>query len=176
MKNGESLRNRVVRHFFNISGDFDEYKQQEANRIGTNALMLCIPALLLPPTIAALWAVNSPEAALLGLILFDVIFVMVIVTPYLAFASRRAHLTDHEVAASDLHTARKQVVQKAVGYALYFMVVMYVIQVLGDTVFDGANIWQELIAIGNIRQAIYSGIFFGIIMGISYWVRLKKQE
>ena len=67
MKKGVTLRDRVVKHFFNISGDFDEYKRQEVNRIGTNALMMCVPALLLPPIIAIFWATTSPEYALLGI-------------------------------------------------------------------------------------------------------------
>ncbi|WP_203640557.1 DUF3278 domain-containing protein [Levilactobacillus andaensis] len=176
MKNGENLRDRIVKHFFNISGDFDEYKRQEVNRIGTNALMMCIPALLLPPVVAAFWAKNSPDNALLGIILFNAIFFGVVICPYLMVASRRAHLTDKEVDISDMPAARRHVLKSAVGQGLYFAVCMYLITVTLNCVFDGSDVFRQLTSLSNIKTAIGNGIIFGIIMGITYSVRLKKQR
>lgn len=40
MTNQESLWDKIVKHFYRISGNFDEYKRQEVNRIGNNAFMI----------------------------------------------------------------------------------------------------------------------------------------
>ncbi|MCT4486898.1 DUF3278 domain-containing protein [Levilactobacillus parabrevis] len=175
MKKGITLRDRVVKHFFNISGDFDEYKRQEVNRIGTNALLMCIPALLLPPLIAIFWATTSPEYALLGIILFNSIFFGVVVCPYLAIACHRAHLTDNEVDANDMPMAWGHVLKSALGQAIYFAVFTYLLKALLNWFFDGDNFVQQLVSLGNIKGSVLGGIFFGVIMGITNWGRLKKQ-
>ncbi|MCF7522908.1 DUF3278 domain-containing protein [Levilactobacillus brevis] len=69
MTNQENLWDKIVKHFYGISGNFDEYKRQEVNRIGNNAFMISWPILLIAPVIAGFWAESSPENALLGLIL-----------------------------------------------------------------------------------------------------------
>ena len=83
MVNGENLRDKIVKHFFNITGDFDEYKRQEVNRIGTNAFFMCLPVLLLGPVIALLWQNQSAYMALIGLAGFDVAFITIVICPYL---------------------------------------------------------------------------------------------
>ncbi|WP_143462240.1 DUF3278 domain-containing protein [Levilactobacillus enshiensis] len=176
MQNGETLRNRIVKHFFNISGDFDEYKQQEVNRIGTNAMMMCLPAFLIAPIIACFWATTSPDYALAGLVIFNAVYFGAVICPYIAVASRRAHLTDHEVDVRDMPAAYKHILRAALGYALYFMTVMYLMQVFLNTAFDGASFIPQLLNIGNIKTAIFDGIFFGVIMGVTDLVRLKKQQ
>ncbi|WP_203640558.1 DUF3278 domain-containing protein [Levilactobacillus andaensis] len=176
MKNKETLRDQFVKHFFNISGDFDEYKRQETNRIGTNVMMLCLPAILIPSIIAGLWATKSPEDALLGLIFFNVIFVGVIICPYLMTASRRAHLTDNEVDVRDLPAARRTVLKRALGSGLYGFVFFYLMQAILNSIFDHASFVGELTSWHNIRTALLLGIFIGVMMGITYWVRLKKQR
>jgi len=175
MKNGETLRDRFVKYFFNISGDFDEYKRQEVNRIGTNALLMCVPALLLPPLVAIFWATTSPEYALLGIVLFNSIFFGVVVCPYLMVASRRAHLTDNEVDVQDMLAAWGRVLKSALGQGIYFAVFTYLLKAVLDWFFDGANFMLQLRSVSNIKSAVLAGIFFGVIMGITYWGRLKKQ-
>lgn len=39
MKNKETLRIKIIRRFYGIAGDYDEYKEKEVNRIGNNAFM-----------------------------------------------------------------------------------------------------------------------------------------
>ena len=176
MVNGENLRDKIVKHFFNITGDFDEYKRQEVNRIGTNAFFMCLPVLLLGPVVALLWQTQSAYMALIGLAGFDVAFITIVICPYLMVASRRAHLTDHEVSVQDLPAARKHILWVSLGLAIYFAVFMYLEQAFLGTFFDGRLFTQELVSFANITGAIVSGIFFGIIMGLTYWLRLKKQQ
>jgi len=175
MKNGESFRDRVVKHFFNISGDFDEYKRQEANRIGTNAMLFCLPALFLGPLVALFWATTAPETALAGLIMFNVAFIALIICPYIMTASRRAHLTDHEVSAKDMAAARWHILGVAIGLTLYFGIFMYLEQAFLDTLFDKTPLMQGLTSSHNIQGAVVSGVFFGVFMGLIDLVRLKKQ-
>ncbi|KRK88485.1 hypothetical protein FC99_GL000579 [Levilactobacillus koreensis JCM 16448] len=176
MKNGENLRDQFVKRFFNISGDFDEYKRQETNRIGTNVMMMCLPAILIPSIVAGLWATKSPEDALLGLIFFNVIFVGVVICPYLMVASRRAHLTDNEVDVRDLPAARRSVLKRTLGSGLYGFVFFYLMQVILNFIFDHASFVGGLTSSHNIKTAILTGIILGTITGITYWMRLKKQR
>jgi len=165
-----------VKRFFNISGDFDEYKRQETNRIGTNVMMMCLPAILIPSIVAGLWATKSPEDALLGLIFFNVIFVGVVICPYLMAASRRAHLTDNEVDVRDLPAARRSVLKRTLGSGLYGFVFFYLMQVILNFIFDHASFVGGLTSSHNIKTAILTGIILGTLMGITNWIRLKKQR
>jgi len=175
MKNGESLRDRLVKRFFNISGDFDEYKRQETNRIGTNVMMMCLPALLLPPIFASFWATTSPEDALLGIVLFNFIFAGTVILPYLTIARRRAHLTDNEIDANDISAARRHVLKSALGQGLFMTAWMYFLGILVNCS-NGSSFTRQLISLSNIKIAVLTGVLVGITMGITYWVRLKKQR
>ncbi|WP_143462241.1 DUF3278 domain-containing protein [Levilactobacillus enshiensis] len=176
MKSRENFRDRIVKCFFSISGDFDEYKRQEANRIGTNAMLLCLLILLLPPVVAAFWIDTAPANALIGLLLFDLCCVNFIVFPYILVASRRAHLTDHEVNVHDLPAARRHDLKCALGYGLYAGVFLYLEQAIINSIFDGTNFIRELLAITNIKTGVLSGLTTGILMEVVFLIRLKKQQ
>ncbi|KRK37340.1 hypothetical protein FD07_GL000208 [Levilactobacillus parabrevis ATCC 53295] len=67
------------------------------------------------------------------------------------------------------------VLKSALGQAIYFAVFTYLLKALLNWFFDGDNFVQQLVSLGNIKGSVLGGIFFGVIMGITNWGRLKKQ-
>lgn len=175
MKTGENFRDKLVKHAFSISGEFDEYKRQEVGRIGTNAFLMCIPLLLLGPFIAAFWS-QQPETALALLMSIDAFGFIFIVCPYIVGASRRAHLTDHEIYAKDAKAARWHILWVALGLGIYFAVATFFLDAILFSTMDGSSLTHELTSLGNVWAAIRGGIFFGFFMGIVYLIRLKKYR
>ncbi|WP_428958473.1 DUF3278 domain-containing protein [Levilactobacillus brevis] len=174
MTNQESLWDKIVKHFYGISGNFDEYKRQEVNRIGNNAFMISWPTLLIAPAIACFWAESSPENALLGLILTNFFYFTLVVLPYIAWASRHAGLTTHEISYQDRHVAYRHIFWVSVGQALYFFILESLVIALTDTVFDGTNFWHDLGSMHQFTKTGLTSILFGAAMGLVSVSRLKK--
>lgn len=174
MTNQGSLRDKIVKHFYGISGNFDEYKRQEVNRIGNNAFMLSWPILLCTPVVACFWAESSPENALAGLILTNFFYFMLVVLPYIVWDSRKVGLTTHEISYQDRKTAYRHIFWVSVGQTIYFFISYSLLLALFAAVFEGTNFWHYLTSMNNLTQTGISSILFGIAMGIVSLFRLKK--
>ncbi|MFC6294976.1 DUF3278 domain-containing protein [Lactiplantibacillus daoliensis] len=176
MKNRGSLHDLVVKWFFGITGNYDEYKRQVVGRISTNAFLASFIFMIFATAIAGVWGMQSPYEALVGLILANVLFSLGIIAPYVMIASHRAHLTDQEVGQPSIRQARRKIGWQALGLGVYFGVATYVLSGVIDVMIAGSNFFDVLSLAGNIRNAVFSGIFFGLWMGLIRLFRLKKQN
>lgn len=176
MKNGESRHDWVVKRFFGITGNFDEYKRQVVGRISTKAFLACFFFMIFAAAIAGVWGTRSPYEALVGFILATIIFSLGIIAPYVMIASHRAHLTDQEVGQPSISQARRKIGWQALGQGVYFGSITYFLFGGIDVVIDGSNFLDVLSLAGNIWNAVFRGVFFGVWMGLVGLLRLKKES
>jgi len=176
MEGKKSLRDTIVKHWFGISGTFDEYKRQEVNRIGTNAFMLLLPFSFISLFVAGLTVVNRPQDAISVIIILQVGYFMFVIFPYIIFASHRAHITDTEVTTHNLKQAYLHIGQKMGFGAVYTGLWFYFQTILLDHYFDGTNLLHSLTQWHYIWAGIWTGGIMGIIIGIQALIRLKKYR
>lgn len=176
MSHGENLRDKVVKRWFGISGEFDEYKRQEVNRIGTNAFMLYIPIMLISLVLSGFIVDKQPENAVALIFLIQFGYFTLVICPYIMVASHRAHLTTHEIAAKDSRHAYLIIGRKMLFMAIYFGVFMYLEKTLLDYYFDGINFTHSLTQWAYISTGLWSGGAMGVVMGIQELLRLRKYR
>ncbi|BDZ31648.1 DUF3278 domain-containing protein [Lactiplantibacillus sp. WILCCON 0030] len=176
MKNRGSLHDLVVKWFFGITGNYDEYKRQVVGRISTNAFLACFIFMIFATAIAGMWGMRSPYEALVGLMLATAVFSLGIIAPYVMIASHRAHLTDQEVGQPSIGQVRRKIGWQALGLGVYFGVVTYCLAAGNTVMADGSNFFDALRLPSNIWHAVFGGIFFGLWMGLIRLFRLKKQS
>lgn len=154
-------RDKVIKHFFGIEGTMDEYKRNEANRIGTNAFMALYSYLLLSSLIALMVGLKYPQYALYALLACNILTAVYGVSFYIMKASKNALLTVNEVTSDNVARIRLHNVKKGIGAAIYFGVTMHLLQavfswITGDGFLAYICSPFELIISGG------AGILFGI--------------
>lgn len=170
----ESLRDKVIKHWFGISGNFDEYKHQEVNRIGTNAFMLYLPIIFVSILASLFIVAQQPENAVLLIIIIQLGYFMLIICPYIMTASRRSHLTDNEVDEKNISKAYLTVGRKLLFTWIYLGILFYLQKVLINAYFDGTNLIHTLTQWSYIRTGLLGGAFVSIILSIQDVARIKK--
>lgn len=174
MEKGENFRDKIFKHWFGVSGKFDEYKRQEVNRIAANAFMLYFPGMLLSLVVAGIFAIKNPDMTLAVLLLSQLGYFVLIVCTYIMFASRRAHLTDNEIDARTTKRAYHHIIRKGLSTGIYFGLFMYLEQVVVNLWFDGTSLTQSLTQPHVIWVSIWSGVGMGIIIVVQEVIRLRK--
>ncbi|KXT59131.1 DUF3278 domain-containing protein [Lactococcus sp. DD01] len=175
MKNKEPLRIKVIRRFYGIAGDFDEYKEKEVNKIGNNAFMGLWWYFMIANFIACLFAFKYPLQTLwtyIGVNLFVSVFV---VGTYLIIASQKSKLNDVEVEKIDFQTAKKNVLISGILAGLYFGISMYFLGALINWMSENENIVSYIHTPRNLIISIFQAIFFGGFMYVIGRFRIKKQ-
>lgn len=176
MKNKEPLRIKIIRRFYGIAGDYDEYKEREVNRIGNNAFMWLWWYFLIANFIACLFAFKYPIQTLwvyIGINLFVTIF---LVSMYLIIASQKSKLNDVEVEENDIQTAKKKVLRSGILAGVQFGISMYFLGALINWVSENENIVSYIQTPRNLITSIVQAIFFGGFMYAVGKFRIKKQK
>ena len=176
MKTKEPLRTRVIRRFYGIAGDYDEYKEKEVNRIGNNAFMGLWWYFLLANFVACLFGFKYPMETLWVFIFINLLVSVFVVSMYLIIASKKSKLTDVEVEETDLQTAQKKVLRTGVLVGLQFGLGMYFLGALINWFSDNESIIAYIQTPKHLIAAILQAIFFGGFMYVVARFRLKKEH
>lgn len=125
MMKDNTIRTKIIKRFYGIAGEYDEYKEREVNRIGNNAFIGLWIYFILSTAIAALFATKYPLKTLwiyLGANGFVSIF---LVTSYIVYASKKTNLTEVEVAETDFKMMKKKVLKSSVLSVIMFGILIY---------------------------------------------------
>lgn len=161
MKNKEPLRIRIIRKFYGIAGDYDEYKEKEVNRIGNNAFMGLWWYFLIASFIALFFAFKYPVQTLWVYLGSNILVGLFAVSLYLIIASQKSRLNDVEVETEDLKVAKKKVLRAGVLAGIQFGISMYFLRMLMLYVSGDGNIVSYFHSPKNLIMSILQAIFFG---------------
>lgn len=176
MKNKELLRTKIIKRFYGISEDYDEYKEKEVNRIGNNAFIGLWCYLLIANFIACVFAFKYPVKTLWIYIVINLFVSIFIVSTYLIIAIQKSKLTDVEVEKKGFQTAKKKVLRSGILTGFQFGVTMYFLSALINWLSENENIVSYIQTPKNLITSILQGIFFGGIMYAIGRFNLKKQD
>lgn len=176
MINKDSLRTKIIKRFYGITGEYDEYKEHEVNRIGNNAFIILWCYVLISTFIATLFASKYPIEALkiyLGCNIFVTIFV---VNLYLVIASKKSMLTEIDVTKEDYNTAKTSALITGIKSGLIFGFCMYFLKGLIDVSFDNITFSYYFSSLKNILTSICNGLIFGLFSYVVSRNRIKKEK
>lgn len=173
----ETVGTKVIKWFYGIHGPLDEYRRNEINRIGNNIAMTLIMVNLVLVFIAGLVALSTNDYGLtLGIMVWTLLISVFTACGYICYETKHHHLAEVDVEAKQAAPAKKKVLQRAVGYGIYFGIMMYGLQVLTDWLPDRGVLMPLLTHSWTIMIAILDGIFFGSFMGLYELHQIKVDS
>lgn len=176
MNNKSRLKIKLIKKFYGISGEFDEYKEKEINRIGNNAFMGLWLYFLFSNFIAFLFAVKHPIETLwvyLGLNTFIIIY---IVSFYVIIASQKNKLNDVEIEKENLKPMKKKILKSGILTGLQFGIIFHLLGGLMNWATDNESFIKYITSTKNIFSSVLSAIFFGLVMYLVARFRVKSEN
>lgn len=165
-----STRDKFLKHFFGITGTLDEYKRNEANRIGTNAFMGLYAYLLISTFLAFVFINIYPELTLWVLLAVNLLMVIYGVGLYIMGAARKTLLTENEAETKDIPQIKQQNRRQGIRQIVFFAVGFHILQAFAS----GHDFLSHLQDPVHIGIAAVSGVFFGLTMTAIANSRIKE--
>ncbi|HFI0128853.1 TPA: DUF3278 domain-containing protein [Streptococcus suis] len=170
----ETFQDKLIKRFYGIAGPLDEYRKQEAFRMGNTCFILLFWGTNLLTFVAIALSKRFPEVVAYG---YPVALFLsyLSASSYIMFKLRRSQLDslDMEELTSK---EQKQVKGASVKSALLFTTLMYCWNVLFGAWMDGLNPLDHLFDLRKFLAASLGGVFMGIFLEIILRKRMKKAE
>ncbi|MGQ7500146.1 DUF3278 domain-containing protein [Streptococcus suis] len=170
----ETFQDKLIKRFYGIAGPLDEYRKQEAFRLGNTCFILLfwgtmaltLLALALSKRYSEVVAYGYPVALLLSYLSANT---------YIMFKLRHSQLDSLDV--EELTSKeQKQLKGASIKFALYFTTVMYIWTVVFEAWMEGLNPLDHLFDLRKFLAACLGGVFTGIAIEIMLRKRMKKAE
>ncbi|MGO2082309.1 DUF3278 domain-containing protein [Vagococcus sp.] len=172
MKSKETMTQKLLKRLLGINGVFDEYREQEANRIGANVFAWLWWYLMLSNMIAFMVAIKYPVITLWTLLSVHTIVFAFIIPAYLLLAVSDRKLDEYEVTEEEEPKVKRRMKKKAVLSAVLFMSLFVIQDIVDIMIFDGK--WQDLVSLPRVIGLFIGGCFFGGVMYSLVLVNLRK--
>lgn len=132
----------LIKHFYGISGELDEYREQHVNRLGNRLFLLVWWYIFIQTFIAFCFILSYPQVvawALLGTNFFVFIFVIPL---YVLSQTDGFHLL--ECGDDDYEKLIQKMTKRARVQAIIYGPLMHLISSFLDYLQDGGNFWRIL--------------------------------
>lgn len=170
----ETFQDKLIKRFYGIAGPLDEYRKQEAFRLGNIGFILLFWGTGLLTLLAIALSNRYPEVVAFG---YPVALLLSYLSAsiYLTSKLRRSQLDSLDV--EELTTKEQKKLKGAsIKFALYFTSVMYIWFVVFDAWMEGLNPLDHLFDLRKFLAACLGGIFMGIYIELTLRKRRKKAE
>ncbi|HGA1493268.1 TPA: DUF3278 domain-containing protein [Streptococcus suis] len=170
----ETFQDKLIKRFYGIAGPLDEYRKQEAFRLGNTCFILLFWGTMALTLLALALSKRYPEVVAYG---YPVALLLsyLSASTYIMFKLRHSQLDSLDV--EELTSKeQKQLKGASIKFALYFTTVMYIWTVVFGAWMDGLNPLDHLFDLRKFLAACLGGIFTGIAIEIMLRKRMKKAE
>ena len=170
----ETVTDKLIKHFYGITGPLDEYKRREVDKIGNIAFIWMSWLLLIGNAIALFLGYRySKIIAVAYPILLEVILMGQF--GFVIWKGRQAQVSEFD--KEELTEKEQQKLQYAgLKSGLFFGSFMHLWACLAEFWFDGTNFLTTLLNPYQLIRSLISGLFFGLFMHIVVKMRQKHSE
>ncbi|HFU4465387.1 TPA: DUF3278 domain-containing protein [Streptococcus suis] len=170
----ETFQDKLIKRFYGIAGPLDEYRKQEAFRLGNTCFILLFWDTMALTLLALALSKRFPEVVAFG-------YPVSLLLSYLATSSYIMYKLRHsQVDSLDVEELtskeQKQLKGASIKFALYFTTVMYIWVVVFGAWMEGLNPLDHLFDLRKFLSACLGGLFTGIALEIMLRKRMKKAE
>ncbi|HFI0101976.1 TPA: DUF3278 domain-containing protein [Streptococcus suis] len=170
----ENFQDKLIKQFYSIAGPLDEFRQQEAFRLGNTCFILLFWGTLALTLLALTLSKRFPEVVAFG-------YPVSLLLSYLATSSYIIYKLRHsQVDSLDVEelTSKEQKKLKgaSIKFALYFTCGMYIWNSGFDAWMEGLNPLDHLFDLRKFLSACLVGVLMGIYIEITLRKRMKKAE
>lgn len=170
----ETFQNKLIKRFYGIAGPLDEFRKQEAFRLGNTCFILLFWGTMALTLLALTLSKRYPEVVAYG---YPVALLLsyLSASTYIMFKLRHSQLDSLDV--EELTSKeQKQLKGASIKFALYFTTVMYIWTVVFEAWMEGLNPLDHLFDLRKFLAACLGGVFTGIAIEIMLRKRMKKAE
>ncbi|HEL2211467.1 TPA: DUF3278 domain-containing protein [Streptococcus suis] len=170
----ETFQDKLIKRFYGIAGPLDEYRKQEAFRLGNTCFILLFWGTMVLTLLAIALYKRFPQVVAYGYPV-TLLLAYLSASTYIMFKLRHSQLNSLDV--EELTTKeQKQLKGASFKFALYFTTVMYIWTVVFKAWMEGLNPLDHLFDLRKFLAACLGGIFTGIAIEITLRKRMKKAE
>ncbi|HEM5973403.1 TPA: DUF3278 domain-containing protein [Streptococcus suis] len=170
----ETFQNKLIKRFYGIAGPLDEFRKQEAFRLGNTCFILLFWGTMALTLLALTLSKRYPEVVAYG---YPVALLLsyLSASTYIMFKLRHSQVDSLDV--EELTSKeQKQLKGASIKFALYFTTVMYIWTVVFEAWMEGLNPLDHLFDLRKFLAACLGGVFTGIAIEIMLRKRMKKAE
>ncbi|HEP1814398.1 TPA: DUF3278 domain-containing protein [Streptococcus suis] len=170
----ETFQDKLIKRFYGIAGPLDEFRKQEAFRLGNTCFILLFWGTMALTLLALTLSKRYPEVVAYG---YPVALLLsyLSASTYIMFKLRHSQLDSLDV--EELTSKeQKQLKGASIKFALYFTTVMYIWTVVFEAWMEGLNPLDHLFDLRKFLAACLGGVFTGIAIEIMLRKRMKKAE
>ncbi|HFI0843450.1 TPA: DUF3278 domain-containing protein [Streptococcus suis] len=170
----ETFQDKLIKRFYGIAGPLDEYRKQEAFRLGNTCFILLFWGTMALTLLALALSKRYPEVVAYG---YPTALLLSTLSASMYMASKMRHSQVDSVDVEELTSKeQKQLKGASFKFTLYFTTVMYIWTVVFGAWMDGLNPFDHLFDLRKFLSACLGGIFTGIAIEIMLRKRMKKAE
>ncbi|HHT7719314.1 TPA: DUF3278 domain-containing protein [Streptococcus suis] len=170
----ETFQDKLIKRFYGITGPLDEYRKQEAFRLGNTCFILLFWGTMVLTLLAIALYKRFPQVVAYGYPV-TLLLAYLSASTYIMFKLRHSQLDSLDV--EELTTKEQKKFKGAsFKFALYFTTVMYIWTVVFEAWMEGLNPLDHLFDLRKFLAACLGGIFTGIALEIMLRKRMKKAE
>ncbi|HFI0469445.1 TPA: DUF3278 domain-containing protein [Streptococcus suis] len=170
----ENFQDKLIKRFYGIAGPLDEYRKQEAFRLGNTCFILLFWGTLALTLLALALSKRFPQIVAYG---YPTTLLLSTLSASMYMASKMRHSQVDSLDVEELtNKEQKQLKGASIKFALYFTTLMYIWTVVFGAWMEGLNPLDHLFDLRKFLAACLGGIFTGIALEIILRQRMKKAE
>ncbi|HFI0647956.1 TPA: DUF3278 domain-containing protein [Streptococcus suis] len=170
----ETFQEKLIKRFYGIAGPLDEYRKQEAFRLGNTCFILLFWGTMALTLLAITLYKRFPEVVAYG---YPTALLLSTLSASMYMTSKMRHSQVDSLDVEELTSKeQKQLKGASIKFALYFTTVMYIWVVVFGAWMEGLNPLDQLFDLRKFLAACLGGVFTGIALEIMLRKRMKKAE
>ncbi|HEL1780608.1 TPA: DUF3278 domain-containing protein [Streptococcus suis] len=170
----ETFQDKLIKRFYGIAGPLDEYRKQEAFRLGNTCFILLFWGTMALTLLALALSKRFPEVVAYG---YPTALLLSTLSSSMYMTSKMRHSQVDSLDVEELTSKeQKQLKGASIKFALYFTTVMYIWVVVFGAWMEGLNPLDHLFDLRKFLATCLGGVFTGIALEIMLRKRMKKAE
>lgn len=171
----ETFTEKLMKRTYGISGPLDEHKQREAERIGNKIFMVLFYLMIFGNLIPFVLAYKYPQMVAFGYPII-ILLISLVCAIYVSIQTKKTGITAIDPDMLN-QKEKKQLRYPGLKAGLVYGVLMFfgmpLLNVLTD---DSKNYLTSLFNMGHFKSILFASFFFGLMMQIVVWLRIRKAK
>ena len=171
----EPLNEKLIKRIYGISGPLDEHKRREADHIGNKIFMVLFYLMTLGNFIPFVLAYKYPQMVAFEypIIIFLVSLICAIYVTSQTTKTGIAAIDPDVLNQKEKKQLRNPGLKAGLGYGIAMFFGMPLLNILMD---DSKSYLTALLNTRSILSTIVAAFFFGLMMQLVVWLRIRKAK
>ena len=171
----ETLTDKLIKRTYGISGPLDEHKRREADRIGNQVFIVLFYLMIFGNLIPFVLAYKYPQIVAIGypLVVFGISMMAAL---YVVSQTKKMGITAIDPEMLSKKESKQLHFPGLKAGLIYGMGMFFGIPLLNVLTDNSKNYFTYLFNLGHFISILFAAFFFGLVMQIIVWLRIRKAK